>query len=74
MYDASKDVQFTILGTMESVLGVAGDSRQVVGVQGAYWVVMGQGVAMYLSAYSDASALPSPEMAGVPMVIVGRLG
>lgn len=74
MYDASKDVQFTILGTMDSVLGVTGDSRQVVGAQGAYWVVTSHGVAEYLSAHSDASALPSPEMADVPLRLLGQLG
>ena len=74
MYDAAEDVQFNILGTMESVLGATGDSRQVVGVQGAYWVVLAQGVAGYLSAYSDSSALPSSKMAEASLVIVGRLG
>ena len=74
MYDAEKDVSFTLLGTMESVLGVTGDSRQVMGVQGAYWVVMGQNLALYLSGDSDASALPSPEMADVPLWLLGQLG
>lgn len=74
MYDASKDVQFAILGTMESLFGRTGDTRQVAGASGAYWVVMSHGVAMYLPAYSDASALPSPEMADVPLVLLGQLG
>ena len=74
MYDAAKDVQFTALGTMESLFGRTGDSRQVMGSSGAYWVVMSSGVAMYLPALSDASGLPSQEMADVPLVFLGRLG
>lgn len=74
MYDAAEDVQFTVLGTMETVFGKTGDSRQVVGAVGAYWVVMSHGIAGYLPAYSDPSALPSPEMANVPLMLLGHLG
>lgn len=78
MYDAARDVQFTILGTKESVLGITGDSTPVAGVQaaggrGAYWEVESPEIASYLSAFSDASVLPSPIMAGVNLVFLGYL-
>ena len=78
MYDTSKDVQFTILGTMETVFGETGDNRAVFGVlgdegSGAYWVQTTPNLAQYLPGYSEQSVLPSPTMAGKGLLLLGSL-